>query len=121
VVNPDNWWDGLVRDRFRAVLELVLDAISDDYATVEIIVQTINEWDEGSRPDGWEARNAVPVSRHEVVRALKELTREGFVQAFLLSGSETFAVELDSARIGDFWFYPTRRGMEALRMRSGKD
>jgi hypothetical protein len=121
VVNAETWWDSLVRDRFRAVLELTLDAISDDYATVDIIVQTVNEWDEGSRSDAWEAREAVPVSRPEVVRALKELTREGFVQAYLLSDSETLPVELDSARIGDFWFYPTRRGMNALKRISNRD
>jgi len=43
VVNADSWWDGLVRDRFQAILELVLDAMSDDYVTVEIILKTINE------------------------------------------------------------------------------
>jgi hypothetical protein len=121
VVNADTWWDGLVRDRFRWILELVLDAVSDDYATVEIIVKTINEWDEGSRPDTWEARSAAPLTRPEVVRALKELTREGFVQAYIFSGSDAHPAEFDSARLGDLWFYPTKRGMAAISKFPGKD
>ena len=53
MVNADSWWDGLVRDRFQAVLELVLDAISEDYVTVEIILKTINEWDGERDPASW--------------------------------------------------------------------
>ena len=88
MVNADSWWDGLVRDRFQAVLELVLDAMSDDYVTVEIILKTINEWDAGSRPESWAARSAAPVSRPEVIRALRELTREGYAQAYIFNGPE---------------------------------
>ncbi len=121
MVNADNWWDGLVHDRFQAVLELVLDAMSDDYVSVEIILQTINEWDEGSRPDSWEARKAAPVTRPEVIQALRELTREGFAQAYIFNGPEAYAVDFQPGKIRDLWFYPTQRGMNAVRQFPGKD
>jgi hypothetical protein len=121
VVNADSWWDGLVRDRFQAVLELVLDAMSDDYVTVEIILKTINEWDAGSRPETWAARRAAPVTRPEVVQALRELTREGFAQAYIFEGSEALAVDFRPAKGRDLWFYPTRRGMDAVRQFPGKE
>jgi hypothetical protein len=121
VVNADSWWDGLVRDRFQAVLELVLDAISDDYVTVEIILKTINEWDTGSRPESWAARSAAPVTRPEVVQALRELTREGFAQAHIFNGSEACAVDFQAGKVRDLWFYPTPRGMNAVRQFPGKD
>ena len=115
MVNADSWWDGLVRDRFQAVLELVLEAMSDDYVTVEIILKTINEWDAGSRPESWAARSAVPVTRPEVIRALWELTREGFAQACVFDGAEARVVDFHAGEARGLWFYPTRRGMEAVR------
>ena len=92
VVNADSWWDGLVRDRFQAVLELVLDAIADDYVTVEIIIKKINEWDGERDPESWAARSAAPVSRPEVIHALRELTREGYAQACIFNGHEAHRV-----------------------------
>ena len=121
MVNADSWWDGLVRDRFQAILELVLDAMSDDYVTVEIILKTINEWDGGSRPESWKARSAAPVTRSEVVQALRELTREGFAQAYIFNGPEAYAVDFQPEKIRDLWFYPTKRGMNAVRQFPGKD
>ena len=121
MVNADSWWDGLVRDRFQAILELVLDAMSDDYVTVEIILKTINEWDGGSRPETWKARSAAPVTRPEVIRALGELTRERFAQAFVFNGPEAYAVEFHPGKVRDLWFYPTKRGMAAVREFPGKD
>ena len=121
MVNADSWWDSLVRDRFQAVLELVLDAMSDDCVTVEIIVKTINEWDGGSRPESWKARGAAPVSRPEVIRALKELTREGYAQAHIFNGPEAYPVEFNPHQTRDLWFYPTQRGIDAVRQFPGKD
>jgi hypothetical protein len=102
-------------------MELVLDAMSDDYVTVEIILKTINEWDGGSRPESWAARSAVPVSRPEVIRALRELTREGFAQVCIFDGAEACVVEFQPGRVRDLWFYPTQRGMEAVRQFPGKE
>ena len=121
MVNADSWWDGLVRDRFQAILELVLDAMSDDYVTVEIILKTINEWDGGSRPESWKARSAAPVTRPEVIRAVRELTREGFAQACVFNGPEACVVEFHPSRVRELWFYPTKRGMNAVSQFPGKD
>ena len=121
MVNADSWWDGLVRDRFQAILELVLDAMSDDYVTVEIILKTINEWDDGSRPETWAARNAAPVTRPEVIQAVRELTTEGFAQAYIFNGPEAYAVEFHTSKVRDLWFYPTKRGMGAVKQFPGKD
>jgi hypothetical protein len=121
MVNADSWWDGLVRDRFQAILELVLDAMSDDHVTVDIILKTINEWDDGSRPESWKARSAAPVSRPEVVRALRELTREGYAQAWVFEGTQGYAVDFDPGKVRDLWFYPTKRGMDAVSRFPGRD
>jgi hypothetical protein len=121
VVNADGWWNGLVRDRFQAVLELVLDAIADDYESVEIILQTINEWDRDRDPESWAARRAVPISRPEVVSALQELTREGFAQAYLFSGDETHAVDFREGEVADLWFLATQKGIDAVRQFLGSE
>ena len=121
LVNADSWWDGLVRDRFRAVLELVLDAISDDPETVGIILKTINEWDPDRDPEAWAARRAVPVSRPEIIRALRELTREGYAQAFSLSDNEPKAVDFEAAKSSDGWFSATPKGIKAVKQFLGSE
>jgi hypothetical protein len=121
LVNVDSWWDGLVHDRFQSVLELVLDAITDDYGTVEIIMKTINEWDTGNDPGSWAARGAVPVSRPEVVRALQELIREGYAQACVFLGSEARVVDFHGRPPADVWFYATSKGIEAVRRYLGSE
>ena len=115
MVNADSWWNGLVRDRFQAVLELVLDAISDDPETVGIILKTINEWDPDRDPETWAARRAVPVSPPEIIRALRELTREGYAQAYILTGNETQAVTFEEAKANDGWFCATEKGIKAVK------
>ena len=95
--------------------------MSDDYVTVEIILKTINEWDSGSRPESWAARSAAPVSRPEVIRALRDLIREGYPQAYAFDGSEVYEVDFQPGRWRDVWFYPTQRGMDAVRQFPGKD
>jgi len=121
VVRVDSWWDALVRGRFQAVLELVLAAISDDYETIEIILKTINEWDSDRSPGSWPARRAVPISRPEVIRALRELTREGFAQAFILTPHGTRVVDFRERGIEDLWFYTTQKGIEAVRQFLGSE
>jgi hypothetical protein len=115
VVNVDSWWDGLVRDRFQAVLELVLDAISDEDVTVEIILKNINEWDAGRDSESWTARSAVPVSRPEVTRALRELTREGYAQAYIFDGQEAQIVDFRPGELADVWFCATPKGINAVK------
>jgi len=121
LVNVDSWWDGLVRDRFQAVLELVLVAVADDYMTVEVILKTINEWDTEHDPETWKARSAVPVSRPEVTRALRELTREEYAQAYVFRGDEAQVVEMRPGELADVWFCATRKGVDAVRRILGND
>ena len=95
--------------------ELVLDAISDDPETVPIILQTINEWDNGRDPETWAARSAVPVSRPEVIRALRELIREGYAQAFIFLGNEAHPVDFRENAVQDVWFSATKKGIDAVK------
>jgi hypothetical protein len=111
----DGWWDGLVRDRAEAVLELVLSAIADDYENLETILASVNERERDFGPEAWPARRAVPVSRPEVVSALKELTREGYAQAWVLDSHEPQArpVKFREEEVVKLWFLATPRGAAA--------
>jgi hypothetical protein len=120
VVDADNWWDGLVHDRFEAVLKLVLDAISEDYVTVEIILQNINEWDRERDPDDWAPRSAAPVSRPEVIDALRELIRERYAQACVFNGQEAHVVDFRPGELSDVWFCATQKGINAVRLFLGE-
>ncbi len=115
MVNVDSWWDGLSRDRFQAVLELVLDAIAEDYVTVEIIEKNINEWDEDRDPALWAARSAAPVSRPEIIHALQELTQERYAQACIFNGNEAQAVKFRPHQLAGVWFCATQKGINAIR------
>ena len=117
MAGTDRWWDDLTRDRAAAVLELVLDAISDDYETLEIILRTINRYyrDEYDLKD-WKALEAVPVSRPEVVEALRELTQERFAQASIYDAEvkQFQAVSFRPEMASVLWFYATEKGMQAV-------
>lgn len=108
----DSWWDALVRDRFAAVLELVLIAIADDYADLAAILESINEWTPDPAIEALPARSAVPVSRAEVIKALAELIREGYAHAFASGGATNGSERADfrEARAGELWFYVTPKG-----------
>ncbi len=121
MVNVDSWWDGLSHDRFEAVLQLALDAISEDYVTVEIIEKNINEWDGDRDPSMWAARSAAPVSRPEIIHALQELTREGYTQACVFDGQEARAVRFRADHLADVWFCATQKGMNAIRKFLGEE
>ncbi len=121
MVNVDSWWDGLSRDRFQAVLELVLDAIAEDYVTVEIVRKNINEWDGERDPASWAARSAAPVSRPEIIHALRELTREGYAQACIFNGHEAQVVSFRPDQPADVWFCATKKGINAVRKFLGEE
>ena len=121
MINVDGWWDGLVRDRFQAILELVLEAISDDYGTVGIILQMINERDAGRDHESWAARSAAPVSRPEVIQALQELTREGYATACVFEGAEARVVRFRGDETRDVWFYATPKGNNAVKKFLGEE
>lgn len=121
MVNVDSWWDGLSHDRFQAILELVLDAIAEDYVTVEIILKNINEWDDDRDSTAWAARSAVPVSRPEVVHALQELIRERYAQACVFNGQEAQVVDFHPGQLADVWFCATEKGINAVRHFLGEE
>lgn len=116
MAGTDHWWDDLTRDRAAAILELVLDAIADDFENLEIILKTINHCYPGD-PDlkGWKALDAVPVSRPEAINALRELTEEGFAQTCVYdAGTKQFrAVSFRQNEAGVLWFYVTEKGLRA--------
>jgi len=119
VVNVDSWWDSLVRDRLEAVLELVLVAVADDYMTLEVILKTLNEWDADLDAEAWPARNAIPVSRPEVIRALRELTREGYVDACIFVEREAQVVDFQEVAVNDVWFCATQKGVDTAKRIQG--
>lgn len=123
MVSVDSWWDALVRDRFEAILELVLCAMADDYESVEIILKTINEWDADRDPGSWAARSAAPVSRSEVIKALRELTQEGYAQTYVLAIREPHAtpIEFLETEVDSLWFYATPKGINAVRQFLGNE
>lgn len=108
-----------MRDRFGPVLELVLLAISDDYESLEIVLGLINKakGDEDWGPEFWQAKKAIPVSRPEVIKALRELTREGYAQTYLLDTKDpqVQAVEFRESEVDDLWFYITLKGKNAVK------
>lgn len=115
--NVDSWWDALVRDRSQAVMELVLNAIADDYENVEIILKSINEEDQTTEPDSRPGRKGAPVSRPEVIKALRVLTSEGYAQAYILDTREPYAqpVAFCKEAISQLWFYVTPKGIQAVK------
>jgi hypothetical protein len=121
VVNVDGWWDGVASDRFAAILQLVLDGIAEDYVTVEIILNNINEWDGDRDAALWPARSAAPVSRPEVVHALQELIRERYAQACIFDGQEAQVVEFHPDQLAGVWFCATQKGINAIRKFLGEE
>ena len=110
----ETWWDDLTRDRSAAILELVLDAIADDYENLETILKTINRcYPDDPGLKGWKALEAVPVSRPEAINALRELTQEGFAQAYVYDGGakQFQAVSFGQHEAGVLWFYVTEKGL----------
>ena len=118
MTGTEHWWDDLTRDRAAAILELVLDAIADDYEDIEIILRTINQcYRDEPALNGWKALEAVPVSRPEIISALRELTQEGFAQVCIFDDETKRyqAVNFHSERAAVLWFYVTEKGMQAVK------
>lgn len=112
----DGWWDSQVRGRAEDVLELVLNAIAEDYESVGDILQSINVWDKDIYTvNDWPALRAIPVSRREVIQALAVLIGHGYARAYRLdtSGARAEPVEFAEGEAGRLWFYATPAGVEA--------
>lgn len=117
MVDTNLWWNDLTRDRTEAVLQLVLDAIGDDYQDVEMVLKTINEgYPKEPGLEGWKAMDALPVSRPEVAKALRELVQEGFAQSCVYEvATRSFrAVNPPRGRMTGLWFYATEKGLRAI-------
>jgi len=116
VVSIDSWWDGLTRDRSAAVLELVLDVIADDYECVDYIQDSIKILAEDPEIDLNPGLRKTQPSRAEIVSALRELTREGYAQAYILDCQEPYKqeVEFSESHVGDLWFYITPKGRKTM-------
>ena len=113
----DGWWDSLVHDRAESVLELVIRSVADDYESVETILQSVNEWNLELDSKNWPAMRALPVSRPEVINAMRELTREGYVQANILDSRKPYAraVEFREDEAERLWFLVTPKGAAAVQ------
>lgn len=118
MVDIDRWWNDLTRDRFESILELVINAIVDDYENLEMILKTINErYPAEPELKDWKALREIPISRFEVMKALRELTQEGFAQAYTYdANARTFRpIEFRKDRIRELWLYATSKGIRAVK------
>ncbi len=124
MVSIDRWWNDVTRDRIESLLELVLSAVADDYESLDTILAAINR-EYPADPDcgGWAALKALPISRFEVVKALRELTQEGYAQAYLYDARENEfrAVDFRQDQIRDLWIYATPKGIRAVRQLRERD
>lgn len=86
-----------------SIQDWVLWAIADDYESLEIIFEEINKW----RP-----KRSRGVTRQEIIRALKQIIREGSAQAYILSSQPPYAqpVEFLAKDAEALWFYVTPKG-----------
>jgi len=117
VASADSWWDDLVRDRFGAVLERVTGVIADDYESVETILWLINQTDRDPYEPSGAGRGVVPVSRPEVIKALRELTLEGYAETYVLDPQDGDArpAQFNEYAVDHLWFYATAKGRQAVK------
>jgi len=84
---------------------------------LEIILKTINEWGADLDLGSWSARRAVPVRRPEVIKALRELTRVGYAQAYILDTRKPYAQPVDfrEDEVDHQWFLATLTGIRGVK------
>ena len=85
----------------------ILDAVSNDYESFDLITQQVLKW---AADDG---RTATP---GDVLDLLQVVTREGYVQAYLLSTNPPYAepVAFSPSRLEELWFRITPEGKQHL-------
>jgi hypothetical protein len=90
--------------QYQTVKESVANAMADDYESLEIILADV-----AKEADKY----GFSFDRQMVLRALKELTDEGYAQAYDLSPQPPHAakVEYSEDRVDDLWFYLTPKGI----------
>jgi hypothetical protein len=109
MVNVDSWWNDLLRDRTQAILDFVKNAIVDDYQSVDTLVEAINM---SPRDEHAPCRsNGSAVHRQEIAAALRELTREGYAEAYVLGTAPPYArrVNFSDTEIFGLWFLVTSK------------
>ncbi len=124
MVGIDSWWDARVRDRSEAILELVINAIANGPESLELILKCINEeYPAIDSEKTWPAESAIPVSRGEIINALRDLTREGYAQASDFGTQEhgSKEVEFRGSEIDDLWFDVTAKGKSAVERLCERD
>jgi hypothetical protein len=98
-----------MKDLDRTFREYALRAISDDYEEFEKILQDVT---------GWAAACGVTPDRSSTLRALEELIRDGYAQAYILSAvppGKAEAVSYSLDRLDELWFYVTPKGKRLAR------
>lgn len=85
------------------IQDFVLDAIADDYESLDVIVGDVSKWAEES---------GTSITRQGIIRALEQLIQEGSAQAYVLSSQPPYAqpVEFSSEDVDRLWFYLTPQG-----------
>ena len=116
MISVDSWWDGLVRERVENILHRVMEAVSDDYHSVQTILETVNGRAHERNGGGSAETNTLKVNRREVVRALRELVNEGYAQAHVLAPERPhfLAVPFREEQADQLWFYVTAKGKEIM-------
>jgi aryl-alcohol dehydrogenase-like predicted oxidoreductase len=99
-----------MRDAIQLIRDAVLDAVADDYESLEVITSDIR-----SRLHSLRAE----VTTENVSEALAGLVRDGLVQTFVLSSSPPHAVPVSFSydTIAESWFCITPFGKAALGAR----
>jgi hypothetical protein len=89
-------------------IEVVLNAIADDYENVESILRSI------------QALSDVRAEAGHVGEALRELVTDGLAQSYELSAFPPHAklVDFDASRIDKLWFYVTPEGKRFVQSRN---
>jgi hypothetical protein len=100
----------LTQDK-QSLKNAILDVISDDYESLEHIIESLRPY--SHTPD-------VPPNEAEIIGALASLVGEGYAATYLLSPQppHAAAAPFSHERIRELWFYVTSKGRQAARNRN---
>jgi hypothetical protein len=85
--------------------EYVIRAISDDYESLELILESVI---------GWAVERAGVADKEGTLKALVGLIEDGYAQAYVL-GRDARPVDYSESSLDDLWFYVTPNGMKFLK------
>ena len=88
------------------IKDSVLNAIADDYESIEAIVETVQKFD------------SPEITADQISDALGELVKDGLAQAYELSPwpPHEKSVDFDVGRVRELWFYITPKGKDLVRL-----